>query len=84
MIPSPLPLTIRYLCLRLTTFKVYLFSAGRSRPRHGKPYSSVQSRENHPAVLLVGARVSYEALWRAARSTRRSVGRVSTDQPRAQ
>ena len=47
MIRSSLPLTIRGFCLCLTTIKPSLILAGRSRPRHGEPYSSVLNKENH-------------------------------------
>jgi hypothetical protein len=46
MIRLHLPLTIRCFCLCLATLKLYLIRAGRSRPRHGAPCSSVSSREN--------------------------------------
>ena len=47
MIRSSLPLTIRGFCLCLTTIKPSLILAGRSRPRHGEPYSSVLNKEYH-------------------------------------
>ncbi len=46
MIRLHLPLTIRCFCLCLATLKLYLIRAGRSRPRHGAPCSSVSTREN--------------------------------------
>ena len=46
MIRTPLPLTIRCWCLGLAIHKPHLILAGRSRPRHGTPCSSVSSRRN--------------------------------------
>jgi len=44
-IRSPVPLTIRCWYLCLATLTPDLILAGRSRPRHGQPCSSVSSRE---------------------------------------
>ena len=52
-IRSPLPLTIRGFCLCPATFKLYLTLAGRSRPRNGKPCSSVSSRGNRSVTSRV-------------------------------
>ena len=53
LIRSPLPLTIRCWWLCLPTLKPYLILAGRSRPRHGQPCSSVSSRGNRSVTSRV-------------------------------
>src|SRR5437016_1195812 len=53
MIRSPRPLTIRGLCLCLTTLTLDLILAGRSRPRNERPCSSGSSRGNRSVASLV-------------------------------
>ncbi len=53
MMRSPLPLTIRGFCLCLTTLTLYLILAGRSRPRHGQPWSSGSSKGNRSVTSRV-------------------------------